>query len=96
MKNGRRLPSFKPLNRGLVSINKGLNMEIQINRKSGNIKLTGIVFLGTNIGEVVLTDFMKEMERSPYFKRVILESSRKVVTEEKKAISFIISCTIQE
>lgn len=70
--------------------------QLIIDQKSKKLRIEGTVYLESRVGEVVLTDFMETLEKSPYFKGVNLESSKKGVSEEKKAVLFAINCDIQE
>lgn len=66
-----------------------------INQKEGIIKFSGTVYMGTEVGEVVLTKFMESMEKSHFFKNINLESSQKEVIGDEEVAIFSISCSIQ-
>ena len=66
-----------------------------IDHDINSMKIKGLLYLGSEIGEVVITDFMKAMEESPFFKDVSLTSSRKMAENEKKVLLFNITCSIQ-
>lgn len=66
-----------------------------VDNDMGSMEIEGLLYLGSEIGEVVLTDFMKVMEESPFFKDVSLASSRKMAEKEKKVLLFTIVCSVQ-
>lgn len=68
---------------------------LMIDQRANILKLDGVVHLGSAVSEVVLTDFMEAMEKSPFFKEVNLESSQKDVVNNKRVALFTISCAIQ-
>ena len=93
----REIPSISILKElsNIIPENIILN-NLDIDQRAGIIKFNGVVYLTSEVGEVILTDFMEEMERSPYFKDINLESSQKSVIDNKKVALFNISCNIQK
>jgi type IV pilus assembly protein PilM len=66
-----------------------------VDHKMDSVEIEGVVYLGSEIAEVVLRDLTKAMEESPFFKDVSLASSRKSSVEDKKVVLFTVVCNIQ-
>jgi len=67
-----------------------------IEQRTKAIGLQGVLYLGANVAEVVLADFMDELERSPFFSNAVLETSRKDIYEDRNVAIFAIKCAIQK
>lgn len=68
---------------------------LSIDHKGGDLRIEGVIYVKTEIGEVILADFMKIMEESRYFKDVSLKLSQKSEVEEEKVVVFTIIASIE-
>ena len=68
---------------------------LDIDHQKGVIKFNGTVYAGEDVGEVILADFMKKMESSPFFKGINLGSSQKKLVGDRRTVVFDITCNIQ-
>jgi Tfp pilus assembly protein PilN len=69
---------------------------LEIDQQQAKAAFKGIVYTAGGVGEVMLTDFMETIEKSPYFKEVNLETSEKGAIENNKVVFFTINCAIQK
>lgn len=67
---------------------------VRIENNATSIKIDGIAFEKGDIGEVILSKFIKSLEDSTLFHNVLLESSQDVTVSKKKALEFEISCNL--
>ena len=67
---------------------------IKIENNARNIIIDGIAFEMGDIGEVIISKFIKSLEDSILFHNVLLESTQDVEVSKKKALEFEISCNL--
>jgi len=68
---------------------------LKVNQNKNSISFSGTVFTGSDVGEVMLTEFMESLERSPYFTNINLVSSQRGTGGEEPATLFSMSCNIE-
>ena len=66
----------------------------RIENNARNIIMDGIAFEKSDIGEVIISKFIKSLEDSTLFHNVLLESTQDVKVSKNKALEFKISCDL--
>ncbi|NQT90781.1 MAG: pilus assembly protein PilM [Candidatus Omnitrophica bacterium] len=67
-----------------------------VSDKASTLAVKGVVFETAQGAETTLAEFMKALERSPFFNDVTLDSSRDTNMSGRKAMEFRLSCQLEK